>query len=194
MTDTPPTMPDLTPGLSSGEYAPKVDIVGTVVAVPDQIRKLATWLNTSLTDKTGLFVLAAGWLSDASTVGYAGGWPLHFELAQGRANGKEDFVGEDEVSIGILPGYCLDNSYWKSAYSLKNQVDAQLLEIYKRVTPGSGGMTGSLYDMIATVAATLNQVADDYDKGTDQIMADLGTLESSINNADNSFTNNKGGA
>jgi hypothetical protein len=158
---------------------------GTIVAVPDQIRALAKWLEDSQTDPQGLFVQAKGWLTDLHGVNFAG-VPLNFQLAASRKDGEEEYVGNGQTTVGILPGWCLDDTYWATAKSLKKQVDIQLKEFYTRLTPakGPGTMTGaSVYDMVSTLVSTLRKVADDYDKGSDKVAADLSKLASQLSSA-----------
>lgn len=171
--------------------------IGTVAADADAIRALAQWFSDTLTAEGGLFTAGPSWLVDcAKTGGYAGA-PLHYDLYATRSSGKGSaMAGPDVTAVGILPGYAKDDSYIPSAYNLKNTVDTQLSTMYTKLIqdPNSTQMSdGNLYVMVSMLADTLKKVADDYDKGDQQIETDLQALGSALQDNLSNYLNNHGG-
>lgn len=170
--------------------------IGTVKADKDAIRQLAQWFSDSLTAPGGLFTAGPSWLVDCKDTGGYAGVPLRYDLFTGRTAGKGSaLAGPDVTAVGILPGYAKDDSYLPSAYNLKNTVDTQLSALYTKLIqdPNSTQMSdGNLYTMVSMLADTLKKVADDYDKGDDQIKTDLQALGNAMQDTLNSLAQGMG--
>lgn len=171
--------------------------IGTVAADADAIRALSQWFRDTLTADGGLFTAGLSWLVDCSATGGYAGAPLRYDLYTGRTSGKGSaMAGPDVTAVGILPGYAKDDSYLPSAYNLKNTVDTQLSTMYTKLKqdPNSTQMSdGNLYTMVSMLADTLQKVADDYDKGDQQIETDLQALGSALQDNLSNYLNQHGG-
>ena len=169
--------------------------IGTVAADSDAIKALARWFGQTLTENDGLFIAGVSWLVDCAATGYPGA-PLRYDLYAERSSGKGSaMAGPDVTAVGILPGYAKDDTYIPSAYNLKTTVDTQLSTLYSKLVqdPNSTDMSsGNLYTMVSTLADTLMKVAEDYDKGDQQIETDLQALGSSFQTNLNNYLNNGG--
>ncbi|MBS2537413.1 hypothetical protein KGQ20_32135 [Catenulispora sp. NF23] len=172
--------------------------IGTVKADKDAIRDLATWFSDTLTQAGGLFTAGPSWLVDCSATGGYAGAPLRYDLYAGRTAGKGSaLAGPDVTAVGVLPGYAKDDTYLPSAYNLKNTVDTQLSTMYTKLIqdPNSTQMSdGNLYTMVSMLADTLKKVADDYDKGDQQIETDLQSLGSAMQNTLDTLINGLSGS
>jgi hypothetical protein len=170
--------------------------IGTVMADKDAIRALAQWFSDSLTMDGGLFTAGPSWLVDcADTGGYAGA-PLRYDLYTGRTDGKGSaMAGPNVTAVGILPGYAKDDSYLPSCYTLKNKVDIQLSTLYSKLIPDPNSKQmsdGNIYNMVSLLADTLKKVADDYDKGDQQIETDLQALGNAMQTTLSNLANGLG--
>jgi hypothetical protein len=170
--------------------------IGTVAADKDAIKALADWFSATLTADGGLFTAGVSWLVDCSATGGYAGAPLRYDLYAGRSSGKGSaMAGPDVTAVGILPGYAKDDTYIASAYNLKNTVDTQLSAMYTKLIqdPNSTQMSdGNLYVMVQMLSDTLKKVAEDYDKGDQQIETDLQALGSALNDSLNNLLNGGG--
>jgi hypothetical protein len=165
--------------------------IGTVSADKDAIRALGQWFSDTLTADGGLFTAGPSWLVDCTATGGYAGAALRYDLYAGRSAGKGSaMAGPDVTSVGILPGYAKDDSFLPSCYNLKNTVDTQLSAVYTKLIqdPNSTQMSdGNLYTMVSMLADTLKKVADDYDKGDQQIETDLQALGNALQDTLNNY-------
>jgi hypothetical protein len=161
----------------TGTDTPPPIIADTIVAVPAQIRAVATWFSNCLTDSQGLFTIATTLLTDSSAYGYT---PLNYDVAAAAAAQK---TSASAVDSGIRPGWCTaDPTYWPTASDLKTAVDHQLLNLYTRlVEDRDADITTSIWQLFNQLSQTLTSIADDYEKGSDRIVADLNDLSAKIN-------------
>jgi hypothetical protein len=171
--------------------------IGTVKADADGIRALAQWFSDTLTAEGGLFTAGLSWLVDCSATGGYQGAALHYDLYAGRSSGKGSaMAGPDVTAVGILPGYAKDETYIPSAYNLKTTVDTQLSAMYTKLTQDANSTQmsdGNLYTMVSMLSDTLKKVADDYDKGDQQIETDLQALGSALQDSLQNYLNSQGG-
>jgi hypothetical protein len=171
--------------------------IGTVSADKDAIRALGQWFSDTLTAEGGLFTAGPSWLVDCTATGGYAGAPLRYDLYAGRSAGKGSaMAGPDVTSVGILPGYAKDDSFLPSCYNLKVTVDTQLSAMYTKLIqdPNSTQMSdGNLYTMVSMLADTLKKVADDYDKGDQQIETDLQALGNALQDSLNNYLHPPGG-
>jgi hypothetical protein len=172
--------------------------IGTVMADKDAIKALGQWFSDTLTMDGGLFTAGPSWLLDCSATGGYAGAPLRYDLYAGRTSGKGTaMAGPNVTSCGILPGYAKDDSYLPSLYTLKNTVDTQLSTMYTKLIqdPNSSQMSdGNLYTMVSMLADTLKKVAEDYDKGDQQIETDLQALGNALQDSLNNYLHPGGGS